>query len=302
MNHNPCFSAFSRWGGEVEPGFEINFLGVKTREEYRESSKTKQGYVNTEYPVFGDEYFEWIDLLEAVLAAGPEFRMVELGAGYGRWSVNGASAALQLGKTYRITAVEPEPQHFKWLRDNIETNNLDLSRFRLLKAVVTDRDGKSFFLTGQPSKWYGQTIPSLRHLPRQHGKSYREGDSSQKFRPTRKGLLTGAIRITRVDAVSLLSLLQGQGNIDFVDLDVQGTELTLLAAAEEALQKQVKRIHIGTHNLTIETGLRRLFGRLGWLSTYDYPGNTELKTEYGQIEFEDGVQAWINPQLRSVNN
>ena len=39
------------------------------------------------YPDFCEEYFEWIDVLESVLAADQQFVMIELGAGYGRWLV-----------------------------------------------------------------------------------------------------------------------------------------------------------------------------------------------------------------------
>lgn len=41
-------------------------------------------FVTTTLPAFDEEYFEWIDLLEAVTEATGEFTMIELGAGWGR--------------------------------------------------------------------------------------------------------------------------------------------------------------------------------------------------------------------------
>jgi FkbM family methyltransferase len=263
----------------VEHGIETNFLGARTRKSYWEGERRDLSGGEFEYPAFDENYFEWIDLLESVTEAGSEFRMMELGAGYGRWSVNGALASLQLGKDFRITAVEPEPQHFKWLQDNISVNELEPDRFRLIEAAVTDHLGKSLFLTGKPSIWYGQGIPSM------------------KYRPQKKDLVMGKIKLSRVRAVTLTSLLYGEGIVDLVDIDVQGVEQAVLRPAEDVLKTQVKRVHIGTHSREIEQGLRTFFARNGWKTTYDYPGGGVHQTEFGPVEFTDGVQGWKNPSL-----
>ena len=46
------------------------------------------------YPSFNEEYFEWVDVLEAVVARAGMFTMLELGAGWGRWLANAAAAEL----------------------------------------------------------------------------------------------------------------------------------------------------------------------------------------------------------------
>jgi hypothetical protein len=44
--------------------------------------------VRTDYPVFDEEYFEWIDLLQTLNAAEERFTMLELGrAGAAVWSI-----------------------------------------------------------------------------------------------------------------------------------------------------------------------------------------------------------------------
>src|SRR5271154_222622 len=40
----------------------------------------------------GEDYLEWIDIVEAVSSAKDRFVMFELGAGYGRWSINAMNA------------------------------------------------------------------------------------------------------------------------------------------------------------------------------------------------------------------
>lgn len=69
------------------------------------------------YPPFDEEYFEWIDLLEAVAAAKDRFTMLELGAGFGRWTARAAAAAKQRDLSYSLIAVEAEPTHFDWMRE-----------------------------------------------------------------------------------------------------------------------------------------------------------------------------------------
>jgi hypothetical protein len=83
--------------------------------------------------------------------------------------------------------------------------------------------------------------------------------------------------------------------VDLIDLDVQGAELEVLEAAAGELDKKVKRVHIGTHGRTVEEGLRSLFRRLGWQCLRSFECASSVKTEWGTISFQDGVQTWVNP-------
>jgi hypothetical protein len=55
------------------------------------------------------EAFEWEDLFAAVDAARETFTIVELGAGYGRWSVAGVIMAQARGLRARAISIEAEP-------------------------------------------------------------------------------------------------------------------------------------------------------------------------------------------------
>ena len=84
------------------PGMTANWLGTVTRSLYNNGNSAPTGKILTPYiPSVGEEYFEWIDLLESVLAADDKFTMVELGAGWGRWLVDAWSVLKQIGKTDR---------------------------------------------------------------------------------------------------------------------------------------------------------------------------------------------------------
>ncbi len=85
--------------------------------------------------------------------------------------------------------------------------------------------------------------------------------------------------------------------MDLIDLDLQGAEAAVLTKAADLLDAKVKRLHIGTHSASIEKALRKLFSTHGWDNLNDYPGMCTNDTLYGKIQFEDGVQTWINPRL-----
>lgn len=160
LKHHNVFRKFQRWYGQVPQGFGVDFLGVKTRSCFASwlpahpTDRTEA----PEYPGFDEEYFEWIDLLEAVDSARTDFTMLELGAGWGRWTARAAAACGQRGLTYRLLAVEAEPTHFAWLKQNLEDNNVSLENCHLIQAAMAGKDGKIGFQVGNPGLNYGNAI------------------------------------------------------------------------------------------------------------------------------------------------
>jgi hypothetical protein len=71
-------------------------------------------------------------------------------------------------------------------------------------------------------------------------------------------------RSIRVPSVTLASLLQDLGPVDLIDMDIEGQELPVIRSTIQALDKQVKRLHIGTHGKEIEDELRRLLFAHEW--------------------------------------
>jgi FkbM family methyltransferase len=271
----PVFQRFPLWEGTVPEGFIVDFLGVMTRTGYYGAyPKVSEGYpknrqVRTEYPPMGEDHLEYADVLEAILAAGDHFTMIELGAGFARW-VAKAGAAIRFlgGPSYTCIAVEADPAHFQLMAQHLSDNMLNLQNFRLIEAAVAPSDGKIGFHTGTDLwggsvDWYSQSIGGPQ----------------------------------AVDAVSLCTLLAPLATVDLIDLDIQGAELDVLESAQEELDQKVKRVHIGTHSAKIEEGLRSLFGRLGWNCLHDFAGSSSVDTQQGSVRFEDGVQAWLNPSF-----
>ncbi len=91
MQHHPLFYQFQPPTEPVPEGFDRDFLGTKIRFEFWHKPALYPGY-----PALTEEYFEWIALLESVAEMRDSFTMVELGAGYGLWSVRAALAIERL--------------------------------------------------------------------------------------------------------------------------------------------------------------------------------------------------------------
>jgi FkbM family methyltransferase len=265
--HHEIFSRFRRWSGVAPAGFEFDFLGTRNRTAFFAMMQPRPNDRDESpgYPPFDEEYFEWIDLLEAVAWAQGRFTMLELGAGFGRWTARGAAAARQRELPYRLVAVEAEPTHFDWMIQNLQDNGVRPEECHLFCAAVTGKDGKVSFQVGDAASSYGQSIGGT----------------------------------TEVEAVSLATLLGSLDSVDLVDLDVQGAEFEVLAAAAELLKHKVKRVHVETHSGGLHADIHRLFRRLGWKPHFLYEGNSVDWTPWGRINFQGGTQGWLNPGLNS---
>ncbi|MFZ1993011.1 MAG: hypothetical protein WAU75_02800, partial [Solirubrobacteraceae bacterium] len=66
------------------------------------------------------ELTEWQAVLDALEDASGRLTMIELGAGFGRFTVNAAAALRRYRPElkHRFIAVEAEPTHYKWMRQH----------------------------------------------------------------------------------------------------------------------------------------------------------------------------------------
>jgi FkbM family methyltransferase len=292
---DPVFAQFEPWQGTIEAGWDVNFLGVRTRVAYfsmfeRLADFSSPRSLQVAPPVQNEDYFEWIDLLESVVNADACFRMIELGAGWGKWLANGAVAARLCGLDYFLVGVEAEPTHFRWMKQHLSDNGVDAAKTDLRQVAVAGEDGNVWFHVGEPADWYGQSVEPDAELRRSSGGRW--------FEMLRRVSKTSSDRrVLRVKARSLASLLERDHIVDLIDADVQGAEAEVFEAAGDRLTDVVRRAHIGTHSEENEDRLRRLFAGLGWDSVNDYRHGRTNDTPYGPIPFEDGVQTWVNPSL-----
>lgn len=302
--HHEVFSHFKPFSGEAPAAYHVDFLGTKIRHEYIAglvSGCPEAQVIRDLYPCFDEEYFEWIDLLESVIAARGSYTMLELGAGYGPWAVRAAYAARQYNPNlrYRLIAVEAEPVHFGWMPRHFTENGIDVSKHLLLQSAVSDEDGKVMFYIGgpegspydcDPNSWYGQFLTKNYDVS---GESTEDGE----YCGFTVLLHKSGWRSISVPGITLASLIRDLERVDLIDMDIQGQELAAVQSAIEALNVKVRRLHIGTHGKEIEFGLRQTLAANRWSCCADYSGHSTSETPWGTISFEDGVQSWVNTRF-----
>ena len=304
LQHHEVFSHFKPFRGEIPGGYDIDsFLGTINRQEFQ-GPVTRPEAVTLEegFPKFDNEYFEWIDLLESVVEAKECYTMLELGAGYGRWSVRAGCAVRHYNSElpFRLIAVEAEPAHHAWMGLHFRDNAIDPDMHHLIHAAISNDPGEVLFCVGgprggsfdlEPNVWYGQSLTT-----NEDATSLSEPDGEYYgFKVTRR---KSGWRSIRVPSVSLRSLLKDHQRVDLIDMDIEGQELPSIRTSIEELDAKVKRLHIGTHSKQIEASLRQLLSTHGWRSCLaDYSLGLTNETPWGPIAFDNGVQSWVNPRL-----
>lgn len=286
MTHHPAILQFPPASAQ-DADFASDFTGARFRRSL--------GYTpGASFPKVNEEYFEWISLLESVLAARDRYVFVELGAGYGRWSARAACAARRRGIGIHVVAVEAEPVHFRWLRQTLCDNGLGAEEKTEIQAAVADQSGMVQFYVRPDSSspdglnaetWYGQAVAKPDTI---------ESDEGEYEGWPMTGHISGAGSIS-VPAVSLAEILEPFAQVDLVDMDIQGEELAVIRSAVDVLAARVKRIHVGTHSTENEVGIREVMN--GWDCLADYPCGSVSRTPWGEVSFEDGVQVWRNRGL-----
>ncbi|HSK40878.1 MAG TPA: hypothetical protein VK943_14015, partial [Arenibaculum sp.] len=167
--HHPVFDRFERAAPFDDEHFHHNFMGAKVRHAYERrlaeiapglgaaategvmsSGRSAQHDADPSYPLrLSEDYFEWIDLLEAIDEARGRFVMIEVGAGYGRWIANAAASVRRRRAgaplECRFTAVEASSSRFCWIAQHLRDNAIAPQDHRLLHAGITN-DGRPILI------------------------------------------------------------------------------------------------------------------------------------------------------------
>jgi FkbM family methyltransferase len=256
--------------------FVINGVGAKQRRHFLAGEQC--GLTSGTPDAAHEEFFEWESLRKALDAfeGGRDFVIAELGAGFGRWSVNSVQMlrARYPQAGYKVIAVEADPTHFRWLKLHLADNGIRRKDRRLFRRPITGEPRDVYFIGGDPARWYGQAIVD------------------EKYAKTFPGFL-GWLRGTRFHfkrrSVTLTEVLKGIETVDLLDLDVQGAEADVFAHSMSLINRTVRRVHISTHSHEIEDALLALLK--GWKVEHFYPCLGVSKTPIGELQFVDGIIA-----------
>jgi FkbM family methyltransferase len=282
MDDHPIFARFT--GYHDQSASHTDWIGMRFLPHWWDIVPTSA------MPILTEEYFEWIDLLEAVDMARERFTMLELGAGFGRWGIRGALAARQRGLAVDIRLVEGEPQHAAWACEALALNELAHTA-RVVEGAISYSGAPVQFIIQSGDydarSWYGQCALASPMLDEPTERSY-------FGYPVRKHPWGQAIYVPPLTFESLTADLD---RIDIVDMDIQAAEQELIENALPTFSAKVRMVHIGTHTTEIEASIRAAFMGAGWYNRWDFGCLRSNETPYGPVEFNDGVQGWLNPRF-----
>lgn len=313
------FSGIDPFVGHVPAGYMVDFLGVLTDAEFRvpfgvDPKKVGGGEVETRLPVMadGEGWFEAVNWIEAARAARGSFVMVTLGACYGAQAVGSCRALQRLNPMpYKLVAVEPEPENLAWTARHFHDNGIDPTEQWLVKAAISDKNDPAFFPVGSPGTGAQNCIATNERAAREY--YAKELAKSRNVEQALRNLLlnntTGLTKdlvpghnfiaeIKFVSAVTLADILGPFELVDYVESDIQQSEILVFPPFIDLLKRKVRRIHIGTHGKDVHRTLHKLFAQNGWDIIFSYEPNTDFRSPLGNFSTNDGVLTVVNPVLK----
>ncbi len=311
-----AFDGVEPWTGMVRGGQIANFLGVLTSLDYfTPVDRRRHAYAGpyraeTRPPTIsdGDVYFEWLDVFEAVRGATGSFTMIELGAGFAARSVNAHAALQRLNPLpASFVVVEGEPRHFEWARDHFRANGIDPEDHWFVNALVNATGRPELFVLAA-GRYCNAILPSedrqtLFELLKQN-----DVLDSAAHALLVEGRIDEVIRLDEdyydvpfglgfLSGVRLDTILRPLGFVDYMDVDIQFAEISILPDAIEQIEAKVKRLHVGTHSGDIHATLKRMFEERGWAVLFSYEPNATHFVDSGRFQTTDGVLTVLNPRF-----
>jgi hypothetical protein len=321
QDYRGAFAGLTPWSGHVPQGYLADFLGTLTDIRFRplsglDRSSVGGGNVATSLPKLGDGsngegWFEAINWLSAAREARERFVMMSLGAHYGA-QVVGVHRMLQHVNPMPSTlvAVEAEPENYAWISDHMRDNGIDPNVHWLVPMAISDSHEPVLFPVGAPgigsNNCFSTNTANSRRI--YADLIIRDGDPDTALRSLLVDNTTGFTQpvhpelpymteVKVVSAVTLEDLLGPFDRVDFIEADIQQSEIVVFPPFIDALRKKVRRIHIGTHGKDVHASLHSLFADNGWDIVFSFEPNAHHACALGRFELNDGVLTVRNPDL-----
>ncbi len=269
---------------ELRPGEVVDWLGIRTDASLYPGFQGV-GVALTDLPVpddgFHAEAIEYVALLtameRAVEAGRTTFCCVELGASYGPWVTAAGVTGLRSGfDRVSLLAVEAaasaEGEIVEHARRNGLTQNASVD-LRAVNAAVHVRDERVWFPRVDVRSDNGAQVTGTEAQVDYRGQ---------------------AIDHDPIEGLSLRSLVEDVGRIDFLHMDLQGAEQALLEDRDflDVLQQKVAVLFLATQSRLIEgIALRELSAR-GWTLVRERPDRLSPELGYPGSEWVDHPGRW----------
>lgn len=264
-------------------------------------------------PKSGEAWFEYFNWAAAAKEARGSYVMMTLGACYGAQAVNSYLALQALNPMpATLVAVDGVPENIAWTKKHFLDNGIDPDEHWIIEAAVSNNNEPVIFPVGSPGSGAqncvstnspefrkqigeevigaGQANAVLRSLLPHNG-------TSVKFdlAPNTEHCFETVLRL--VSAVTLNDLLGPFRRVDYVEADLQQSELIVFPPAMAALTAKVRRVHLGTHGRDVHRLMHDLFELHGWDILFSFEPNSSHETPAGSMELNDGILTAVNSAL-----
>ena len=315
------FAAIEPWAGFVPRGYDVDFLGTLTDFKVHVLSGIDPDTVGgihrrTAAPVIGtggngEGWFEAVNWITSVRSACDRYVMISLGAHYGAQLV-GAHRALRLLNPMpcKLVAVEPVPENCDWMAQHMRINRIDPDQHWLVPMAIGDRNDPVYFPVGGPGTGANNSYATNEMAARiQYADTLiREGRAEDALRDLIMHNTTGLYRdllpghnviaeIKLLSCVTLQDLLGPFDRVDYLESDIQQSEILVFPPFVDLLRRKVRRIHIGTHGADVHGALHALFADHGWNIVFSYAPNAVHDSALGPFALNDGILTVVNPDL-----
>jgi hypothetical protein len=315
------FDGMTPWAGFVPKGYSADFLGILTNFKFHvlsgiDPASVGGAHVQTALPAIGgganaEGWFEAVNWLASARAARGKYVMVTLGAHYGAQAV-GAFRAVQLLNPMpcKLVAVEPEPENCAWMAEHLRTNGIDPDDHWLIPMAISNSNEPMYFPVGAPGTGANNSYATNEAAARrQYVEAFiNEGRAEDALRNLimnnttgiEKDLLPGCNALAEIKLLSCVTLKDVIGpfdRIDYLESDIQQSEILVFPPCIDLLRKKMRRIHIGTHGVDVHRNLYELFLQHGWNIVFNFAPNTRHETANGTFTLNDGVLTVTNPDM-----
>lgn len=313
-----AFDDIEPYSGSPPAGYLADWLGILTDAKFRtmfgvDAEKVGGHGVTTRRPVIedGEGWFENLSAVAAARAASGQYVMMTLGACYGAQAVGAYTALRKLNPMpATLVAVDPEPDNIQWVAKHFRDNGIAPEDHWLLASAISDSNDPVLFPVGSPGtgaqNCYSTNEPNARKYYLQELLKNPGAEEALRRILTnnttgmQKDLVEGMgfnAEIKFVSSVTIKDLLGPFRRVDYIEVDMQQSEIIAIPPAIDVLTAKAKRMHIGTHGKDVHSALATLFRDAGWTTIFDYEPNELFETPFGRFSTNDGVLAVVNPRV-----